>query len=310
MSEGTLICSICGNLGLEEIDRSIDFTQFSCPICGEFSLNSKAMSFLALPGRKFPGPLFSAWIRSHKERDLEHPKITEKSLDEISEIIPRYTPREKQILLLLAIENRTEFPGGSAKLSMDSDYTLAWAMNTKEFRFTLKVLEERGFIILKEDHNKKKFVLSITAKGWDEIQILQTSSIVSTQGFVAMWFDKSQKSIYREGMAPAISDAGYKPFRVDDDSHNQRIDLRILNEIKRSRFLVADVTGHRQGVYYEAGYAEGLGIPVIWSVQKSDLKKAHFDTRQFRHIEWETAEDLKKQLFDTICFVVGKIKKK
>ena len=58
--------------------------------------------------------------------------------------------------------------------------------------------------------------------------------------------------------------------------------------IKRSRFLVADVTGGRQGVYFEGGFAKGLGLPVIWTCSHgtdAELKKwMHFDTRQYNHI--------------------------
>ena len=59
------------------------------------------------------------------------------------------------------------------------------------------------------------------------------------------------------------------------------------------------------GVYFEAGFAMGLGIPVIWLCRKDDLENAHFDTRQYNHIPWESAEDLRSQLRDRIIATVG-----
>ncbi len=37
------------------------------------------------------------------------------------------------------------------------------------------------------------------------------------------------------------------------------------------RFMIADFTGHRGGVYFEAGFAHGLGIPVIWTCREDQL---------------------------------------
>jgi hypothetical protein len=42
--------------------------------------------------------------------------------------------------------------------------------------------------------------------------------------------------------------------------------------------LVADFTGQRGGVYWEAGFAQGLGIPVIRTCKSDELWKLHFDT--------------------------------
>ena len=68
---------------------------------------------------------------------------------------------------------------------------------------------------------------------------------------------------------------------------------------------MADVTNHRQGVYFEAGYALGLGIPVIWTCRKDDLDNCHFDTRQYNHIVWETPEELATALEHRIRATIG-----
>ncbi|MGH8544147.1 MAG: hypothetical protein ACREX3_11070, partial [Gammaproteobacteria bacterium] len=88
---------------------------------------------------------------------------------------------------------------------------------------------------------------------------------------------------HSNGIAPAIAANGYKPYRVDSERHLDRIDAKIIAEIKTSRLLVADVTQQRQGVYYEAGYTQGLGLPVIWCVREDELGNVHFDTRQYSH---------------------------
>lgn len=97
-----------------------------------------------------------------------------------------------------------------------------------------------------------------------------------------------------EAIKPAIECSGFEPNRIDQAPHNERIDVKIMADIKESRFVVADVTEQKAGVYFEAGYAMGMGIPVIWSVSQSDLGNVHFDTRQYCHIVWESKEDFRK----------------
>ena len=93
-------------------------------------------------------------------------------------------------------------------------------------------------------------------------------------------------------------------MRIDRDPSVDKIDDAIIAEIKRSRFLIADFThgedGARGGVYYEAGYAHGLGIPVIFTCRKDKINELHFDTRQYAHIVWDSPEELRTLLRDRI----------
>ena len=93
---------------------------------------------------------------------------------------------------------------------------------------------------------------------------------------------------------------------MDAEPHIERIDTKIVTEIRNSRFLVADVTLQRPGVYFEAGYALGLGLPVFWCVRNDDLKNVHFDTRQYNHIVWDNAQHLAEQLHLFVTAIIGK----
>ena len=90
--------------------------------------------------------------------------------------------------------------------------------------------------------------------------------------------------------------------------HNNKIDDEIVAGIRRSKFLVADFTSHRGGVYFEAGLAIGLGLPVIWLCRKDELEKTHFDTRQYNFIVWETdqAVELSRALQNRIEATIGR----
>ena len=121
-----------------------------------------------------------------------------------------------------------------------------------------------------------------------------------------MSFDKSLDALWENGIKIAVERAGYKPHRVDKEPHLDRIDAKIIADIKDSAFMIADVTQQKQGVYFEAGYALGLKRPIIWCVREDDLDNVHFDTRQYNHVVWKTAEDLQEQLYNLICAVLGK----
>ena len=132
----------------------------------------------------------------------------------------------------------------------------------------------------------------------------RTARTDPSQVFVAMWFDDSVRTAYDEGIEPAIRDCGYESKRIDRDLSVDKIDDAIIAEIKRSRFLVADFThgkkGPRGGIYYEAGYAHGLGIPVIFTCRRDIIAEIHFDTRQYAHILWDNPGELRIALRDRI----------
>ena len=149
----------------------------------------------------------------------------------------------------------------------------------------------------------------ITVSGYSHLASLERSSLDSSKAFVAMWFDDSMTELWENGIRAAIVDAGYQAMRVDQKEHVNKIDDEIIAEIRRSRFVVADFThgsdGSRGGVYYEAGFAHGLDLPVIFTCRQDVLGQVHFDTRQYNHIVWKTPEELRDKLSKRIAAVIG-----
>ena len=176
-----------------------------------------------------------------------------------------------------------------------------------ELRFLLDHLAQRGLIDV--DYSSGLFLARVTGEGLALVDE-QTAAQDSSQAFVAMWFDESMNSLYNDGIAPGIEDAGYEPLRVDRQPSLHRIDDQIAAEIRRSRFVVADFThderGARGSVYYEAGYAHGLGIPVIFTCRQDQLDDLHFDTRQHFHIDWTQPADLRQPLGQRIEALIGR----
>ncbi len=132
----------------------------------------------------------------------------------------------------------------------------------------------------------------------------------SRQGFVAMWFDPSMDKVYEDGIKPAIEAAGYEARRIDRKEFVGGVFDEIMAEIRKSRFVVADFTtspesGARGGVYLEAGFALGLGIPVVHTCREDCKAAVHFDTSHLNHLFWENPEDLRTSLKSRIEAVLG-----
>ena len=115
-----------------------------------------------------------------------------------------------------------------------------------------------------------------------------------------MWFHNDLNDSWENGLKPALKQTGYDPIRLDRTEYNEKIDDRIVAEIRKSGLLIADFTGQRGSVYFEAGFAMGLGIPVIWTCRDTDINDLHFDTRQYNYIVWKDTEELKERLINRI----------
>lgn len=201
------------------------------------------------------------------------------------------------------------------------EYALAWSesINAEELGHITNYLAQRGLIQKGETirnsqgyerwHTDGLYSCVVEVAGYSLIEQSVTNPD-SSQCFVAMWFDPRMNEAFENGIRPAIEeDRGYSALRIDRQEFVGKIDDEIIAEIRRSRFLVADATngddGARGGVYYEAGFAHGLGLPVIFTCRNDMIDKVHFDTRQFNHIVWESPDDLRKQLANRIGSVLG-----
>lgn len=186
------------------------------------------------------------------------------------------------------------------------------SVKMSEVTYLLDYLEKSKWIEqapLQRPDGTKEY--SITPGGYAHLAELETRAVYSKQAFVAMWFDSSMDSAYTQGIEKGIRDAGYEPVRIDRKDHNNKIDDEIVAEIRRSRFVVADFThgeaGMRGGVYYEAGFAHGLNIPVVFTCREDVIGKVHFDTRQYNHITWtdDNLDGFRKAVADRISATIG-----
>jgi len=212
---------------------------------------------------------------------------------------PEYSVLEKLDRTLDAIVAKTSQPGQRSQFSSQNDYPLVYAASMDEAAFYVQQLAELGYV------RQEAGIATVLAHGFQRLIEMQKSGRASALVFVAMWFAASMDDIYDNAIEAAIRDTGYKPIRVDRVEHVNRIDDEIIGRIRASRFMVADFTGHRQGVYFEAGMMLGLGRTVIWMCKDEELAASHFDTRQYNFINYKSADEARKRLRDRITAIEG-----
>jgi nucleoside 2-deoxyribosyltransferase len=196
--------------------------------------------------------------------------------------------------LLRLIAARTKTPGECWEIDLQKDYPLIAAANSVELANLSDHLHMRGWL------EGGTTICRLTVPGWEALEPLPRLGGIPGQCFVAMWFSDQTRAAYESGIEPAVRDAGFTPTRIDKKEHNNEIPDEIIAEIRNCQFMVADFTGQRAGVYYEAGFAMGLGRPVIWCCRKDELDKLHFDTNHKNHIDWGSVEELRERLYRRI----------
>lgn len=242
---------------------------------------------------------------------------------------------EKADKLLLYFDKNAEYAGQWLDYSQNQDdlMGISWAIQSvashpyapyKELEYLLRdyLWKTKRFLsVRKEDEarsnsNPNSFwklnEFCISPAGHEYIQILKQTSRDSNQGFCAMWFGGEKQSskydkLWDEAIKPAINEAGYNEKRIDKKDHVNDINDEMMMEIRRSKFMVCDFNEACCGVYFEAGFAKGLNLSVIWTCEKEELKRLHFDVDHYNFLSWEYEKlpDFRQALHRRIEAILG-----
>jgi hypothetical protein len=310
------LCAIWGTPAETGRASSLTYQYVSPRAGGPYLVGMLARHHLPLDDGPFKARL-TTWLVEQRRSGEEWPEITAAVLQSVAtRPALRLSEREDRFFLFLS---SIRFRPGSQLPFVSGDTNnlqpiAAWTESETidEAVGLISVLRGAG-LIEREPTNS----ITLTLKGFERLETVEQTSVQSSQAFVAMWFGDELDAAYRDGFAPGIVETGFTPFRIDRKEHTNKIDDEIVAEIRRSRFVVADFTcpiladgagkavpGARGGVYYEAGFAQGLQIPVIWTVRADCIDYVHFDTRQFAHIVWNEPEDLRSSLRNRINAVI------
>lgn len=322
MAENCPLCAEPGAQAEDVLPFGHNVSQWTCASCGCFIADDRHLRALQPPidskiralihecalqlgtpvlflGDKFPPPIPGAVPFQLDSAADRFPSAVSDRLDRALQNLARQSPGLGD---LIGLQRSKSFP-------------ILFACKPNESDFVVRALDDAGWLA-NVAITSSGFHFEISPAGWNRIAELQTGRTRSPKNpaFVAMWFGSNEeeespafmRSLYDGQILPAVLRAGYHAERVDIVEHNDFIMDKVLGMIRVAPFVVADFTGNRGGVYFEAAFARGLGIPVIHTCRAGKhFDNSHFDIKQINTIAWDSPDSLSVKLYHRIVGTLG-----
>ena len=320
-------------------------TLYMCKRCGYIWLTQEAAEdFESERYSSDDKAAISITLRTNLEREGKsngkNRRLTSADLKHIVSQFRHLDPIEKMDYALISLEKSSKYVGDKITVNAGDDYPLHYCKEPAEIIAILTLLFKEGFTSAPDRLNPHND-LSITAKGYQRLREIRKPNLASRLCFVAMWFTPEMNDVFDKAIRPAIeflepgeTTPRYQAVKIDNVEHVNDINDEIIAQIRRSRFMVCDLSGYRGGVYFEAGFAYGLGLEVIYTCRKDWIKEeilkdssgkevkmlfngagkeialrkegVHFDLAHRNRIEWEpdNFEDFQTKLQNRIKAVI------
>jgi len=302
--------------------RGADKSKINCPKCGRYDVERSIARNYEQSLSATQRANLSGWLRHQPPipalsndnfdqlKTLRTPTVAEKARTLFNYLCNKYPVAGRQLSELWV----PMFEVGSSQEKRENIYKvsgniegLCSLVDREELKYIVNsyLTEEQKLLVDKEGQ------YYVTPAGWRYFD--DNPFPASDVAFIAMSFSDEFDQFYKETVVPAVKRAGWNPLRIKEKRHNNYITDVILSGIRRSRFVIADFTENCEGAYFEAGYARGLGLPVIHSVHEDYLdpeitvKKLHFDTLQIYHLPWKSDDHTAnaEKLYHHIIATIG-----
>lgn len=302
------VCILCGAVGVttRQIPTRSAFREWDCGRCGAYEANVTEDNELrtSFDGNDLLRTKVKYFVLEPARLRGSRPLLTPSMLLELTH---RELPSPAEIL-----DNIIAFVGDEHRRAHDYgrklpiQVTRAFAFGAASQRELLWILEKQPAGILEssvrlDQHQGQIVELQLTFSGWEKYREIKAHGIITRRGFMAMPFGISRVTdAFHSILRPAVTAAGFELFKVADHPRAGLIDDQIMVDIRNCRFVIADMTEENRGAYWEAGFAEGIGKPVIYTCERAwfDERKTHFDTNHRNTVLWdlEAPEDARNRL--------------
>lgn len=297
-------CQICGNDADEHgFEPQYDGLTYTCSVCGHYALE-RSFQIEHYSDQKNKFYKVSSWIREQNDLFDKAPKITTKDFLKLLDM------RDKKVKEKFDLMMQCIYMDRSGMADTNKCIVQSWFKDQNEFLLFFQKAIDDGFVKAEIQRfiNRTSRIQfqSITFDGLQYVENLESPNKSSKNVFLAFNFETELNDIFSTYIREAVEDSGLTCIIVNQSNteHDKSITDEIIGKLKSSRIVIADFTNHRNSVYFEAGFAMGMKIPIIWTVQKGHEEDMSFDTRQYPHIVWESGEDLKKQMMDRIKVIL------
>jgi len=281
-------------------------TVVNCSRCGDYQVDHVVADDLPLP---FTDDKQKA-LASHLVRKMQRQGRAVLTREFFASLSNQSLPSPAELcdnLLLWFSEQADGRVGkviGTGKALSDLDLLASiGAIDAGDAKWAADALNKSELIKMNFDLPDNSFRGHLTPAGWNRIEELQRAHVASRYAFFARKFANADlNTLYDRCLRQAVADTGFELRTVTQRAGH--IDAIIEDEIRRSRFLIADLSDANAGAYWEAGLAEGLQKPVIYICR--DGVQTHFDTDHRQTVRWdltaldETAKRLKAVIRNTL----------
>lgn len=322
------LCEFCESKLTGSSHGDGDWTYLTCGACGSYRVSGL---WRASQMREHLDPLDRIRLRGvvREETDLYGECKEVITNDGYQRIVARHrqppTPLAQVDRFLEIVAEQAGTLGGESRTENYLQLVRRlYIDSSSQFHRFVQALEKMGFLDL-VGFNGKEFVCTLTLKGWERAEELRKAAVVGSQAFVAMWFHEGMGAAYERGIHPAVEACGYSPYIVNRRPTDKKIDDEIIANIRKSRLVIADLTGLRPSVFYEAGFAHGLGIQLVLTCQRGPrvpftqvapdgntpeprepatwfdhIREHAFDLRNHVILAWSSPEELSRALTEHI----------
>ncbi|MBS4035860.1 MAG: hypothetical protein KGZ85_15455 [Ignavibacterium sp.] len=280
-------CPVCGMLAKITFDDHGEEIVTRCPRCLKFVITQLIFTVTPLQDYKNWNSRLSYWIRHHQQGD-RGPKIDTRNIESILQNINLPSVKEQSNIFVSWIADKTNSPGEDVIQNMNVIASIIGAKDRNGVYYIATDLDKKGIIKAYLDSGDD-FQGHLTPDGWEFVESLNEEPNKNRIAFMAMQYnDHLLDSIYKKYFKPTLNSMGIDLVTLDERLKAGIMDNQLREEIRNSHLLLVDLTHGNSGAYWEAGFAEGCKIPVVYLCERTIFRenKTHFDTNHLTTVIW------------------------
>ena len=271
---------------------------FKCDVCGDFKLSGSTFASILSPQSSQLTPIQRA-VLSHRVREAidagrEPPVLTTYVVDDVIANGRLPTPAQQATNIIRFFGDRIAETGKPVE-GVPLHFSASVGSPNRDFAMRIaKQLVNQGLLTAVECGTcaspDEVMEVDLTLHGWREFERERRGQTAGGYGFIALKFgDDVLDPFLQQVIKPAVGALGFELLDMRDAAEAGVIDNVMRARIRDASFMLVDLTHANEGAYWEAGYAEGLGKPVLYLCKEDvfDEQGTHFDTNHCTTVTWD-----------------------
>ncbi len=300
-------CPVCLNSADRSSEDQNDVATIDCPQCGVFTVTHEALR--ELTANRVDG----AWARPRAEMSawiLRNPNVLISS-DVLEDLLslPASPLLERVSRLMTLVERVTDYLSQEVELSERRLQGVSSSVHGEELGALLSYVRSRGWIAVDLPSAgcalPDRLRVRLTSEGLIELDGKRARFTRLSHACIAMGGDEALEDAYVRGTETAIRLAGYEPVGLPRTPEEGLPDDAVAAAIRGCRFVVIDATLKHESLFYVAGFAAALKLPIIWTCREDVREGLPAGVLQPACILWSSAEDLRDRLTSRIKSLLG-----